>query len=357
MGFSVTLISHISNEYTFNVTSSGEQTSALTAIKFRFGDQQTINSPSDGSTFTATRTLLNGVEVTLLELKTPAIAIGKQLAKASSKISYPVKAESAAEWIIPIKVASTDGILIDSYNGLGVKTSASTAFDLNDTRNFAPNLDTYVDIYFPHHESDDRLNYWPQKPMKASFDIRSEADVIAWDFRVDYRNASSRELLLSWDSSQFSTTKELTLVDFQAVEPERINMLTNASYVITTPANDNGTLYFAVVAADPEGGSGIKADEPKKPSDFYLLRSYPNPFNATTTIQYNVQNVGKTSLKIYSVTGALVRTLVESNLQPAEYQIQWDGRDEAGVPVATGLYICQLRSGNAVSAIKIALIE
>lgn len=356
-GFSVTLISYVNGVYTIDVASSGTQTAALSAIKFRFGDQQTIVSPSDGGTYTATRKLLGGEVVTSLELITPPIGLGKKLAKAPGKISYPVQAESTAEWVVPIKVSSADGILIDSYNGLGVKTTASTTFDLNDTRNFAPNLDTYVDLYFPHHEAADRLNYWPQKPMKAAFDIRSDASVIAWDFRVDYRNASSRELLLSWDASQFPTTKGLTLVDFQGEQPERVNMLTNTSYAITTPVEDNGTLYFAVVVADPEGGSGIKTEEPKKPADFYLLRSYPNPFNAETTIQYNVQNAGRTSLKIYSVTGALVRTLVESNLQPAEYQIQWDGRDDAGLPVATGLYICQLRSGNAVSAIKIALIE
>lgn len=355
-GFSITLISDTDGEYTFDVAGTGSQTAALAAVNFRFGDQQTISSPSHGGTFTATRTLNNGVEVTSLELKTPPIGVGKLLAKASSKISYPVKAETAAEWIIPINVASADGKLIDNFNGLGVKSTASDMFDQFDTRNFAPNLDCYVDLYFPHHETSDRLNYWPQKPMKASFDIRSIADVIAWDFRVDYYNASNRQLTISWDASQYpAVNKELTLVNFQT--DERINMLVNSSYSITTPADNYGTLYFAVVAADQDGSSGVKTDDLTKPDSYNLLMNYPNPFNAITKIYYTLPEPAAVTLNIYTLRGALVKTLVDERQSSGYYGFNWNGTDHAGRAVGSGIYIYQLRANDQVMSRKMVLMK
>ena len=355
-GFNITLISNSNGENVFDVASSGSQTTALAAIKFRFGDQQTISSPAHGSTYTSTRTLLNGVEVTSLELKTPPIGIGKKLAKASSKILSPVKAESAAEWIIPIAVSSADGKLIDNFNGLGVKTAASDAFDIFDARDLAPNLDTYVDLYFPHHEVNDRLNYWPQKPMKAAYDIRSNASLIAWEFRVDYYNAASRQLTLSWDASQYpKTNKELTLVNFQT--DERIDMLVNSSYSVTTPAENYGTLYFAVVAADQEGTSGVITDDLTKPDSYRLLMNYPNPFNAVTKIYYTLPEPSTVALRIYTLQGRLVKTLVNERQSAGYYGFNWDGTDRAGKAVGSGIYIYQLQANDQVMSRKMILMK
>jgi hypothetical protein len=355
-GFTVTLISNTNGEDIFDVASSGSQSAALASIKFRFGDQQTISSPSDGSTYTATRTLFNGVEVTSLELKTPPVGVGKRLAKADGKFSHPVKAESAAEWIVPIGVASSDGKLIDNFNGLGVKAAASDMFDLFDTRDFTPNLDTYVDLYFPHHEINNRLNYWPQKPMKAAYDIRSNADVIAWDFRVDYYNAPNCQLTLSWDASQYpAADKELTLVNFQT--DERINMLVNSSYNVTTAEDNYGTLYFAVVAADQEVTSGVNPEDLTKPDGYSLLRNYPNPFNAVTKIYYTLPEPAEVTLNIYTIKGALVKTLV-SDRQPAGYYgLNWNGTDNAGNNVSSGIYIYQLRANDQIMSRKMVLMK
>jgi hypothetical protein len=355
-GFTVTLISNTNGANVFDVASSGSQTAALASIKFRFGDQQTINSPANGSTYTSTRKLLNGVEVTSLELKTPPVGVGKQLAKADGKISPPVKAESADEWIIPIGVSSTDGKLIDNFNGLGVKAAASDMFDLYDARDFAPNLDTYVDLYFPHHEINNRLNYWPQKPMKAAYDIRSNTDVIAWDFRVDYYNAANCQLTLNWDASQYpAADKELTLVNFQT--DERINMLVNSSYNVTTPADNYGTLYFAVVAADQEVTSGVNTDDLTKPDGYSLLMNYPNPFNAVTKIYYTLPEPAEVTLNIYTIKGALVKTMVSEKQPAGYYGLNWNGTDNSGNNVSSGIYIYRLRANDQVMSRKMVLMK
>lgn len=352
-GFTVTLISESEGTYTIDVASTGS--AVLEAVKFRFGDDQTLDSPECGETFTSTRQLLGGVQVSTLELKTPPTNVGGgKLAKSSEKIPHPLKSESVAEWIVPISVSSSSGELIDSYNGFGVKEGASATFDLLDARNFTPNLDAWVDIYFPHHKENDPLNYWPQKPMKAAYDVRPEADVISWDMEMSYVNAGSQKFTINWDASQFPADLELTFVDFST--DERIDMLTVSEYAVTTPADPYGTLYFAVVAALPEEAVGIDRDI-TKPAEFRLLANYPNPFNATTRLLYTLPEAAQVKLTIYNLNGTLVNTLV-NGIQPAGYYgMDWDGHDQSGAMVSTGVYIYRLQANGQVSTRKMLLMK
>lgn len=354
LGFTVTLISEDDDDYIIDVASTGSQSAALEAVKFRFGDDQTIDAPECGETYTSTRRLLGGTEVSTLELKTPPIEAGAKLAKASHKPPHPLKAETDAEWIVPITVSSSSGALIDSYNGFGVKEGASAMFDLLDARNFTPSLDVWVDIYFPHHQENDPLNYWPQKPMKAAYDVRPEADVISWDMNMSYYYAGNQKFTISWDASQFPADMELTLVDFNT--DERIDMLAVAEYAVTTPADLYGTLYFAVVAAQPEEAVGID-DDVYRPAEFRLLANYPNPFNATTRLLYTLPEAAQVNLNIYNLNGNLVNTLV-NEVQPAGYYgMDWNGRDQSGALVSTGVYIYQIQANGWISTRKMVLIK
>ncbi len=83
---------------------------------------------------------------------------------------------------------------------------------------------------------------------------------------------------------------------------------------------------------------------------YELGQNYPNPFNATTVIRYHLPAVSgqqsAVSLKIYNILGEEVRTLIESKQKPGEYQVVWDGRDDSGNHVASGIYICRLKAEN-----------
>lgn len=354
-GFTVTLVEEDGSEYTFDVTSTGNQTAALEAVKFRFGDDQTIQSPADGSTYTSTRTLLDGQAVSL-ELKTPAIDVGGQLAKAADKPTFPVVAESESEWIIPLSVSSIDGQLIDNFNALGVKEGASDMFDPLDARNFTPNLDAYVDLYFPHHEESDRFSYWPQKPMKASIDIRSAADAIIWNFRMTYYQTPEQQFVISWDASQFpSSDKELVLINEQT--EERIDMLAISEYTVTTPSDPYGNLYFAVAAFNKEEGLAIDHNDLRRADNFRLFANYPNPFNARTRIYYSLPHEAEVQLKIYSIKGNLVKTLVSNRQASGYYGFDWDGTDRAGNRVASGIYIYSLQADHRVESRKMILMK
>ncbi len=84
-------------------------------------------------------------------------------------------------------------------------------------------------------------------------------------------------------------------------------------------------------------------DDPAKTVfDFQLNDNYPNPFNPATTIELSVDKQQSVSLKIYDIQGKLINTLVDANLAPGSYSVQWNGNTASGATVATGTYFYRL---------------
>ncbi len=93
------------------------------------------------------------------------------------------------------------------------------------------------------------------------------------------------------------------------------------------------------------------------PSKFGLDQNYPNPFNPTTMIKYQLAKPANVTLKIYNVTGQLVRTLVNDNQNAGYYTIQWNGLNNAGEQVSSGVYFFRLEAGSFVSFKKMLLLK
>ena len=92
------------------------------------------------------------------------------------------------------------------------------------------------------------------------------------------------------------------------------------------------------------------------PSVFYLSQNYPNPFNPTTTISYSIPQTDCVQLKVYNVVGDLVRTLVREEKSPGNYTAIWDGRNDKGRLVSSGVYFYTLNiSGKNVISKRMLL--
>ncbi len=91
------------------------------------------------------------------------------------------------------------------------------------------------------------------------------------------------------------------------------------------------------------------------PQEFSLLQNYPNPFNPSTTIVYTLPEASQVVLKIYDVLGREIRTLVNTAIPAGRYQVTWDGTDNAGHPVSSGIYIYRLKAGNYSKTMKMLL--
>jgi hypothetical protein len=103
---------------------------------------------------------------------------------------------------------------------------------------------------------------------------------------------------------------------------------------------------------------GIGDDDELIPIAFALRQNYPNPFNPTTKIEYDVKENSRVVLKVYNVLGQEVRTLVDRMELPGiKKSVVWDGKNNAGHAVSTGVYIYRIEMGSFVKSRKMMLMK
>ncbi len=88
-----------------------------------------------------------------------------------------------------------------------------------------------------------------------------------------------------------------------------------------------------------------------------LLSNYPNPFNPSTTIAYEVARGAEVSLAVYDVDGALVRVLSRGRVGAGRHQVPWDGTDDRGRRVASGVYFARLVAGDEIDTGRLVLLK
>jgi len=98
-------------------------------------------------------------------------------------------------------------------------------------------------------------------------------------------------------------------------------------------------------------------EEKELPTTFKLYHNYPNPFNPYTTIRFDIPKFSNVSLKIYNILGQEVKTLVSGKLAPGEYKILWDGRNDYGIRVSSGMYFYRIIAGKFIQTKKMVLLK
>lgn len=118
-----------------------------------------------------------------------------------------------------------------------------------------------------------------------------------------------------------------------------------------------GYLDSNLFALDTTSVTAVDETTPPVPRDFVGPCS-PNPFNPRTTIQYGVAARGPARLALYDVRGRRVRLLLDlPDLAPGVYRAVWDGRDDQGREVASGVYLSQLRAGGPACNALMVLVR
>ncbi|MCH7761366.1 T9SS type A sorting domain-containing protein [candidate division TA06 bacterium] len=93
------------------------------------------------------------------------------------------------------------------------------------------------------------------------------------------------------------------------------------------------------------------------PNSFQLLANSPNPLNGSTEIRYALSSDAETSLKIYDVSGSLVKTLVNSTVDAGYHSAVWDATNKAGQKVANGVYFYRLTVGDFAQSRKMVVLR
>jgi hypothetical protein len=94
------------------------------------------------------------------------------------------------------------------------------------------------------------------------------------------------------------------------------------------------------------------------PKEYELAQNYPNPFNPTTVIRFALPKESPVTLEIYNILGVKVRTLIAGEtMNAAVHSRVWDGRDDAGLSVPSGIYFYRLHAGEFVASRKMTLLK
>ncbi len=88
-----------------------------------------------------------------------------------------------------------------------------------------------------------------------------------------------------------------------------------------------------------------------------LFQNYPNPFNPTTTIKYSISQASSVQLVVYNVAGQRIRTLVNETKPAGTYAEVWDGKNDGGRSVATGIYFYRLKAGGFSETRRMLLVK
>ena len=98
-------------------------------------------------------------------------------------------------------------------------------------------------------------------------------------------------------------------------------------------------------------------DEAILPIEFAMHQNYPNPFNPVTSIRYDIPSTSMVTISIYSMLGQKVKTLTSKVHQPGFYSAQWNGTNDLGTAVSSGMYICKINAGSFTSINKMILMK
>ncbi|MBN2355467.1 T9SS type A sorting domain-containing protein, partial [candidate division KSB1 bacterium] len=142
---------------------------------------------------------------------------------------------------------------------------------------------------------------------------------------------------------------------------------TDANTTTFTDANPgSGDNYYQVTAkydlgeSDPASEvliSGLFEQPVNPPLAYVLEQNYPNPFNNETEIRFQLPKSEQVVIKIFNTLGAQVRLLVNRNYQPGYHQVPWDGKDNLGNRVASGVYLYRLQAGEFVQTRRMSLLR
>lgn len=103
--------------------------------------------------------------------------------------------------------------------------------------------------------------------------------------------------------------------------------------------------------------TAIDDEPPVLPVESRLYQNRPNPFNPVTTIRFDVAVATHVRLRVFDVTGRVVRTLVDRHLPVAEHVVEWDGRDDRGRALSSGVYFYRLDAGELAVTKKLVLLK
>ena len=181
-----------------------------------------------------------------------------------------------------------------------------------------------------------------------------------------------RNVQLSWDQSpdpdvNYFSVYRSTSSGFTPSPSNRLGYSTGTEFVDTNLVN--GTYYYKLTATDFAGNTGVPSlelpinvtsvhdQDGSVPRVFALFQNYPNPFNPVTQIRFSVPKRTKVEISVYNILGQKVKTLLNEELEAGNYTSTWNGKDDKGYDVSSGIYFYKLNSQEFSATKKMLLVR
>jgi hypothetical protein len=259
--------------------------------------------------------------------------------------NQPFVSRGDLDWAFEIK--AVNGLAVDGANYFGCTKSATMEWDYGLDFVEAPEIGAYVSLYFPHED-------WQLAAERYTSDFRPRQKGHVWDFEVATRNVDGDIRLSFRPIVPIPKSLQLHLLDTAA--NMKIDLVSDSVY--TFQLSDT-QLYrqFKIYAGDAEFMQQHEEELPEQPTDYELVQNFPNPFNGSTIISYQLENGADVNLAVYNLLAQKVKQLQQGWQESGFYQVRWDARDDQNVELGTGVYILRLETSNFTSTRKMIFMR
>jgi hypothetical protein len=157
--------------------------------------------------------------------------------------------------------------------------------------------------------------------------------------RVKFQpGAGGAPFTLSW-----STSGVLAICDSAILQDEITGTFVTARmHVVNSLTVTSGAISSLLLIRYGQVGTGVDPVGDVLPSEYALAQNFPNPFNPSTAIQFSVPRLAQTDVAVFDVLGRRVATLVSEQLAPHTYKVVWEGKNDQGASVASGMYLLRM---------------
>ena len=255
----------------------------------------------------------------------------------SSRISKP------DEWYVKIKIE--DGIYINYSAEIGRRKNAQDSYDVFDTPVY-PELDSGLIVLTDINGT---------KDYNFIRDIRNSDDINGiWNLRIE-GEVKQKTIMFSTELKG-SAPEELNVALIDIKKRRVYSSVFNEK--ITLSPNSNISYELKLIAGEL-GYVNLKTKEilDNIPSEFVLSQNYPNPFNPITKMDYELPERSMVSISIYNVLGQEIINLVNEVKDYGHHTIKWDGKDNTGKEMASGVYFTRMVSSKFSQTKKMLLIK
>jgi hypothetical protein len=121
--------------------------------------------------------------------------------------------------------------------------------------------------------------------------------------------------------------------------------------------NTNYARALLQSAIDNFSLTGVARTDEAVPMRYALEQNYPNPFNPSTEISFSVPSRSSVRLEVFDMTGQKIATLVDEEMAPGSYRVQWDAREAHGRTVASGVYLYRIQAGSFIATRKMVFVK